>query len=647
MFTTIFDILNKCNDKYSNGEIYLLSDEELDLINRTLNLKIINNEVIDETYDIIYYTLKQLDPNNAFFNKLTSNNTGFGVDIIHDEPMGSMEELKSGDWEKWKQQGNHKYWTVSAKLDGCSIILKYRGGKLYSAATRGHGIKGKCIMRHIPYILNIPKNIDYKDEIVIRGELVVRKDKILDMINEIQDVYGKEIKNARNAVAGALNAKDTNEIVFKYTDFVAYWTSDKRALAFDQLTSLGFDIPCITQINYQMRENDLINLVKRHIECTNYEIDGIILSQEDNPEEGFEASTINPKCSRKFKMGIYDDNAIMESTVTNINWQISRYGRFTPVIEIEPTEISGCTVTNITAHNYENLVNKKCGIGSRIKFCRSGLVIPYLLEVLTPSSEFNLPDIKTKIEGVNLVLDDFDINKYTIEMDLQRLVYFGKKLDIEQLGYGNCKKLYEDLLQDNLILDPINLLGLPKGYITEIIGENGKKIEKSLQFKIENLSEPQFAAALGIFGEGLGETILKQVFSKYNTLEVTEEQLFALPNFGEQRIEQYMCTLPIWVESRQNCLKMGIKFIDKKPTLKTTVLTDFKICFSGIRDKELSKLINENGGMALDTWKKDINYLVVKDKASTSSKIKKANENNIPVVTLTEMKEIIKNAIEN
>ena len=639
----IKEILEKCNNAYSKGEEYCLKEDEVNIIKKEFNIELPYIFIDDSLYDIIYYCAKEKYSNDEFFNKLTSDNTGFGQDIIHEIPMGSMEELKEGDLSKWI--GNHKKFIISDKLDGCSIILTYENGKLIIAATRGHGTKGKDIMRHIKCVNNIPQVIDYKNKLIIRGELLFKKNEIEKILDELEKLDGKRQKNGRNTIAGALNRKETNELVFKNCNFVAYWTSDKNGTleAFKQLETFGFTVPFYREIsNKDLTDEFCIKLVEDRIKLSTYELDGIIITQLDNIENGFVGGTINPKCSRKFKLGIYDN--IAESTVVNINWQISRWGVFTPVLEIKPTDVAGATITNITAHNYDNVIKSKCGIGARIKFKRAGLVIPKLEEVLIPSEEYNLPNCKTEIQGVDLVyIWSDDTPEYAREMGIRRLEYFGEKLDIEQLGYGNCAKIYDEYINDyhlNLYNNPYRIYELPEGEITRLIGENGKKIEASLKAKKSTFTEAQFAAACGSFGPDIGERVLNLVWNAYNTLEhMTEEKLQVLEGFGKARIEQYLEYEHLWYMTKihMQLNSYDIEFINNKKEIKSSTCEKYNVCFSGIRDKKLAEYINQNGGQASDNWNKNVNYLVVKDKNSNSSKIEKAKKQNCKIVTLDEI----------
>lgn len=624
----IKDIIEKANDTYSNGDVYILSTEELSTINSVLDLNIAETALVDSVYDIIYSKAKEKWPTDPYFNQLQSTNSGFGVSIKHDEPMGSMEELKTGDWDRWK--GNHKKWLQSDKLDGCSIILTYDNGKLIKAATRGRGVEGKCILRHVSLISNIPQTISFNDYIVVRGELLCPKAEIADMLKKVFEIEGKEQKNGRNTIAGALNRKETNEAVFKHAHFVSYWDSFNRGLNFDKLKEFGFETPYATEITEKTTEEDLIKKVEDRLVNSKYELDGIILTQMDNPEEGFVSGTINPKASRKFKIGIYNNSA--ESTVTGITWQISKSGKLTPVLQIKPIELCGSTITNVTGHNYKNIVDKQCGIGSKVKIKRAGLVIPYLEEVLTTSTQYDLP-LEVHTEGVDLVLNNVDI----FEVNVQRLVHLAKALDLEQAGQASMEKL---LTQYPMLNSPVFIFGMTKESFQMILGVNGIKLYDSLKKILdEGITESKLADACGAFGSGLGESLLSQIEENFGELVPLSD---GMDNFGPSRIKQYNDCFTKWLEVKSVFLNVGGKFIEVKQKNSTLPFSKHVICFTGIRDKEFAKFLEDNGAIVTETFNKKVNILIAKDPNSNSSKIQKAKEQQCLVMSLEQAKEQLK-----
>lgn len=623
----IKNILRNANLKYSEGEVYTMTSEELSIVNKALKLDLSTLDLVDSVYDIIYNKAKEIWPNDKFFAELQAENAGYGKEIVHSEPMGSMEELKEGDWAKWK--GNHKLFLQSDKLDGCSLILTYENGKLKTAATRGKGIKGKCIMRHVPFISNIPQSIAIPVNIVIRGELLVPKVELPEMLKEVSEIEGKEQKNGRNTIAGALNRKESNVAVFKHAHFVAYWDSINKGQGIETLKKLGFEIPYITKLTHAVTEQDLIRIVETRLKDSAYELDGIILTQLDNPEEGLETGTINPKASRKFKIGIYNNSA--ESVVNNITWQVSKDGKLTPVLNIEPIELCGSTISNVTGHNYQNLVDKQCGIGSKVKIKRAGLVIPYLEEVLTPSTNLNIPN-DTHVNGVDLYLN----NKQVKEVVIQKLLHFAETLGLDQAGEASMKKLLELNPQ---LENPIYLLSLTEETFINALGINGSKLYNSIQKIKDDITESRLADACGAFGPGLGESLLSQIEQKWGELIILFEET---ANFGPTRMDQYNEHYSHWLlDIKTTFEQLGYTFkkIQKKDNL---LLSDKVICFTGIRDKDFSKYLEDNGAIVTENFTKEVNILIAKDPNGTSSKITKAKKQNCEVLSLEQAKEIFK-----
>lgn len=626
----IKEVLEKCNEAYSKGEIYIIKDFEIEPIEKEFNIKLPTLFVDDDLYDLLYYCAKEKWPEDPYFNKLTSNNTGFGVDIVHEIPMGSMEELKAGDWDKWNH-GHKEYW-ISSKLDGCSVILTYENGQLKIAATRGHGTVGKDCMRHIKCVANVPSTIPYKEKIIIRGELICPKNDISKMIDEVELKTGQRLKNGRNTVAGALNKKESTLDIFKYTHFVAYWDSLHYAQDLPWIKSQGFEIPILEVVKSDVTEDQLVQKIQEHIAKSPYELDGIIITQKDNIEEGLETGTLNPKCSRKLKIGIHITEK--ETKLLGVEWNVSKNGRLSPTVVFEPIELDGSVIQRATGVNKQFMENLGIYPGCTLLIRKAGAVIPQIVAVTNKQENYTgLPKSLLPEEYTEKGLDLYVVG-YTPEADVRRLEYFGKKLEIEQLGYGNCHKLYWTYFNthNKKRLYEYELFELSPDFIIKVIGENGKKIVKSLAKVKENLTECAFADACGAFGPGIGERVLQNVYDKYKTLIVTKDQLETVEGFADKRIEQYMCYIDGWRYILAYITNIcGIKF---KTTQKTKIKSNIVVCFSGVRDKELAKKLQEKGIEVSESFNNRVTHLIVKDINQETSKTKKAKERKCQVITL-------------
>lgn len=639
----IIELLERCSNTYYNGfgDFYKLTADDVKVLTEWANQRFqVDQEVNDLLFDVMYWKANNEWGDDKFFNNIGSpietSEDEYGVEYKFSTPMGSMVELKEGDWDKWDEKINSFIYNVSEKLDGCSVILFYEQGNLIRAVSRGDGIVGKDITRHIIQIPNIPKIISNKESLTIRGELICPRAEIDEMLSDLKDETGKEYKNGRNTITGFLNQKKTLKSVVKHAHFLAYYIdiSDEYNHAdFDLLTSLGFETPVnISYLYNDLTEEKLIELVGNVKSTSKYECDGIIITSYD-VVDGYEAGGKNPKCSRKFKLGATGN--IAETIVKNITWQISRFGTFTPVLELEPVNLCGATISRCTAHNFKTVKENKIGVGSKIKFCRSGDVIPKFIETLTHSLDMNLPDIDFEEDGVDIRLKNLNNSEFLKEVKLQQLISFCKAMEIDCAGEGNLRILMDYFVDKfSRVLEIKDFLIFPETGLKLVIGLNGGKIYKSIHEKLANLSEPQMASACDIFGEGIGVTILQKVFDKYGTLIVTESQLKMVEGFGDIRIKQYINYVNSWKDMREHLLNIGAIFQEsKKVDIKSDKYGKYIVCFTGVRDAELSKIIIENGGIASDSWSKNVNLLIAKDISSNSGKVQKARENNVEVIS--------------
>lgn len=643
-------ILQLCNDcYYLMGEYYKLNANEATTIEEELGEQIFESypiEVSDSIYDMLYEKAFNKWPDDPFFKLIGSKEVTDGSKVKFDIPMGSMDELKSGDWDKWSKKD---YYVVSSKLDGLSVKLFYHKGVLVQAASRGDGFEGSDITRHILQINNIPHKIPYTNDCEIRGELICPKADIQSMIDELKDETGKEYKNGRNTIAGFLNSKKTLASVAKYAHFVAFdnnlYEGVKTELErFDKLRDLGFETPAYA-LRYFPSEEDLIQMVINVKNTDPYECDGIILTLNipDKEHIGFETGSINPKKSRKFKIGATNNSA--ETIVKNIIWNASKSGKLVPTVEIEPINVVGVTIKYATGHNYKNIVDNGIGIGSRIVVKRSGDVIPYIEKVLEPRfNVYNLPDIEYFENGVDIELKDkTTINEYTKQMTVARLAFFAKSLGIDYLGEGVCEAVNNTFLSKvNKFADEYYILTMPRKVWVDIVGENGNKIYDSIQKVKSNATEVDYMTAFNAFGENIGKSILNSVFDIYHTLDVTSSQLKMITGFAETRINQYISYIENYRDIKENLNDEGINFIINIVKNESDKFKDYIVCFTGVRDKELSDYIKKNGGVATDSWNKNVNLLVCANPNGVSGKITKAREKGIKCISLEEAKELFK-----
>lgn len=638
----IIALLKRCSAAYARGEFYKLSADDAALIGEYHE----GMEVQDLVYDHLYYKYKEQFPNNDFFYKVGKSDAGYGEEVdLSMWPAGSMEEIKEGELNKWKI---FQPYFISAKLDGCSLVLFYKNGHLEKASTRGDGLKGFDVTRHIWNISCIPHQLaDSNEDLIVRGELIIPTDLWPRCKQELEERFGKSPANARNTVAGFLNSKTTNMVILKWVQFLAYADNHEdidEDTKFLELSEYGFQTPYAAMYAAEeFNEETLQNYIKFLKERYNYECDGVILTVNDHTVlPGYETNTLNPKRSRKYKVGMADD--AKETTVTAVRWQISKDGLLKPVLEIEPIQLDGATVSNVTANNYSTIKTLGLGIGARIKVKRSGMVIPYLEEVVQQAPVISEPDIPFILSetGVEAVYDGDD-PEILFEIYLQKLVFATKALDIDQAAEGNLRKIAQDFYDiTNTYMSFIDLVKADEDTIVGIIGKNGKKLYKSLHERIKSITEPELFDALGTFGRLIGKTKLQKIYDVFGHLAPSYEELIQLEGFAITTASQVVAHREDYLATKEVLETLdSVKLVEKvQPVIKSTKYADYNVCFTGVRSDRLVDIINSNGGHASENWTKAVNLLVAKDPSSNSGKAKKARERGIRIISLQEAEEL-------
>ena len=257
------------------------------------------------------------------------------------------------------------------KLDGVSALFTQSksGNKLY---TRGNGSVGQDISHLIPYISTLPKG---DEEMVVRGELIIRD-------KDFETHFSGDKANARNMVSGLVTSKTVRKNAMKYVHFVCYEVIEPVLKPSEQMVYAqkhGYEVVFHEKI-------DTMNVDKASATLQNwrttgiYTIDGIILSQDNV----YAREKSNPKHSVAFKMILSDQKK--ESIVTGVTWQTSKHGLKKPVVQIEPINIGGVTVRNISGQNGRFIESNMIGVGAIVEVVRRGDVIPYIERVIKPAA---------------------------------------------------------------------------------------------------------------------------------------------------------------------------------------------------------------------------------------------------------------------
>lgn len=623
---------------------------------------ILPDNMYDEIRDLAYRKF----PSNKYFDDVgapvltneesTGMRTGISKKVVLPNYMGSLSKIikdnkpisdtssASFNLSRFLNTFSGNEFVIMDKLDGISAVI-YKGNqnqnqnhnqrekeqtKMY---TRGDGYVGQDISWILPHIQGVDK-IDQSPPHIVRGELVVTR-------KEFETVKEKRA-NARNMVAGLINAKTPEISLLKLVRFVPYTLIDPQMKPTDQMkwcTLHGYD-----PVYYSVHTGSDIDvdelsrtLVERRVR-SQYDIDGIVLTH--NAHYAIEKGK-NPKHSVAFKQ--LEDTADVQ--VERVVWDSSKNGLMKPVVHFQPTLLSGAKIQRATGINAKFIKDNKIGPGAMIRISRSGEVIPKILEVLVPADEPSLPseNYEWNKTGVDIVIQDHEMNDDVI---MKNITMFFTTFKVSGLSSGNVKKLYNAGYQTvGSILD-----ALKNSFKTVLGDKNGSNIYNAVQkLKDEPLDWVQLMYATNSFGQGFGERKLKLILDAIpdiieNNYTPTLSQLEEISSISETTGSQFLEGLVKFRTFMSNHPKLRCmgKVEEKKRGKEGEGdgrLKDMIVLFTGFRDEALVQRIKELGGdMALSLTKK-VDILVCKEINEKSQKIKQAREmGNVKIMDITEFK---------
>jgi len=604
----ILNILKQADRAYHNGE-----------------------SIIDDVhYDVIV----------AFYEELTGEPwEKIGADIVAGKRvklpihMGSMTKVKpdTSKLKNWLKKYTGPY-VLSDKLDGISIMLHYENNdttpKIY---TRGNGQIGSDASALSKYI-KFPK-IDTLEPIYIRGELLISKSN--------WGFYKSEYKNPRNAVSGLIgglvSAKKIKPKYLKKLDFILFDVTTvegmKSSDAFVWAKKHGFNV-VHHKITKKLTIKGLSDELLDRRGGSDYEIDGIILMDDKvypRPTSG------NPKYALAFKMVLDDQKA--ETTVTGVEWNVSKHGLLKPVVNLSPIVIAGTTIRRATGYNAKWIVENNIGPGAKVILIKSGDIIPKIIKVTTPSKKPQLPKGEgSKWEwgtGVDIVV----IGK-SAEVDKVKLLGFMNKLEVEGFKKGTINKVYDagyTTLPSILAMTVEDFLS-----IDGIQEKMATKLHTNLHQRYDDASLTLLLGATNALGEGIGTKRLDPLLEAIPDLcnssltlsdDDIRERIVSLDGFSVKIADKI-------ISNRVGCVKL-LESLPKKKVVKTKKasassasmdLIGMSFVFTGGRMKDLEEVVVLRGGKIGSSVSKNTTILIAKDPTSKSGKIKKANKLGVQIM---------------
>ena len=637
------------------------SDERMKELVKLLNKYAYQYYVLDEPtvadvqYDALYNELSALEKKTGIVLP-DSPTRKIGGDPIkefaphkHIKKLYSLDKCNSYDelreWsEKIKKVAPDAVYTLEYKLDGLTLCLTYENGYFKGAATRGNGEVGEDVTAQVSTIKSIPLSVPYKGVFEAQGEGIMR----LSALKKYNETAVEPLKNARNGVAGAIRNLDPKVTASRNLDIIFYnvnyiegenIASQRENIDFLKRNSFKTDMLFVT--------SDIEEIIKKidsvDRKSLDFLIDGMVIKVDDLAlRERLGYTDKFPRWAIAYKFEAEETTTILE----DVQWNVGRTGKLTPLAILEPVELCGATIRRATLNNYDDIQRKKVKIGSRVFIRRSNDVIPEILGVSEDNGgkEIPVPTVCPAC-GSDLVRDGAHIycpNEGDCPPQIiGRLTHFAEKdcMDIRGVSEKSIEGLHEKLG----VRFPTDLYSLTRDDLARLDGFKDKKIDNFLASVEKSKSVPldRFINALGI--ENIGKKSARDLAERFGSIselmKADETTLVEVDEIGDivaESITSYFGKHGWLIEKFK-----GIGIDPKFNVVKLTggVLTGKKLVLTGtlptLTRTEATELIEKAGGTTSSSVSKSTDYVLAGENAG--SKLDKARSLGVKIITENEL----------
>ncbi len=659
--------------------------------------------VSDSEYDRLFDELLRLERDFPEFLQEDSPTQRVGSDLTqdfpevrHTIPVLSLDKAYNySDLKKWidkteRNAGGTLSFVVEEKIDGASIVLYYEGGILRRAVTRGNGIVGNDITANVKTIRAVPLRLNKDVNVAVRGEIFLPRE-LFDEINREMDV---PYANPRNLAAGTLRRVKSSEVAKVPLDIFVYEGFFESPLVthidiLEELESLGFKLNPNIGFFYNLGSipgdseagglncrrikekhpswfcgsistiEEFVSLERERRKSLSYDIDGLVIKvNEINVRESLGYTGHHPRWAIALKFEAPEGVTV----VRDIDVQVGRTGRITPVARVEPVRISGSTISNVTLHNQEYIDLLELAIGDRVAVSKRGDVIPAVERVVEKNEVGNstwkmperCPSCKTRLEKIGA--HHFCTNPQCPEQIRGRIRFFVARgqMDIESLGPETIDVLinkgWVKDIADIYYFDPDNLVNLP-GF--------GEKKVKLIREGIERSKEKPFHTVLQSLGipEVGGKVVELLIDAGYRDIDSlfeladrkNYEALLQIHGIGEKTaktiIEEF--SKPELREIVVRLKKAGLNFAEKEerreelPSVFEGQVWCVTGSFENFKPRELAmEEVKKRGGRVVSSVTSKTTHLLAGK--NPGSKLNKALSLGVKVVSEDEFLKLLK-----
>jgi DNA ligase (NAD+) len=626
-----------------------------------------NPSVPDREYDRLYDELKEIEETTGevAFDSPTRRVGGEPIKAFarheHISRLYSLDKSVTYDQlsafiTRVKKVEPNADFTVEYKFDGLTMCLTYDEGKFVRATTRGNGVYGEDVTAQCLTIKSFPLTIPYKGLMEVQGEAIIR----LSVLEEYNKTAKEQLKNARNAAAGAIRNLDPKvtaerkpEILFYNVNYIEKpLASQEEHFAF--LREQGFKVYPFLRVCKSFDE--VISAVEE-IEIERKKIDvltdgAVIKLNASKMREEIGYTDKFPRWAMAFKFEAEEAETIVKQVI----WQVGRTGKLTPLAIVEPVDLGGATVRKATLNNYGDILRKDVKVGSKVAIRRSNEVIPEILgciEHTGVSADIKKPDFcpycgsKIYENGANI----FCPNKECRPRVIGKFQHFAQKdaMDIDGFSEMTAGQLYDKLHFTKCS----NLYALTADDLSALEGFKDKKITNLLT-AIQNsrkVSLDRFIFALGI--EGVGKVAAKDLAKNFKSVQALSkadrESLIELENIGDITADGIVA----WFADSDNVeelekLLSSIEIESGKTAVTSGIFAGQFVVLTGTlasyKRSEAQKIIEAQGGECQSSVTAKTTLVIAGDAAG--SKLEKAQKLGVKVIDEQAFKQLLEGVEE-
>ncbi|UCF70426.1 MAG: NAD-dependent DNA ligase LigA [candidate division WOR-3 bacterium] len=576
------------------------------------------------------------------------------------------EELRDFDKRMVKVLGSAVQYEVTLKIDGVAVGLDYRNGVLAVGATRGDGKRGDDVTMNLRTIRSIPLRILTADDelmnVEVRGEVYLSKKSFAKLNRERQRAGDPIFVNPRNAAAGTLKLLDPREVAKRGLDIFIHTVPTapgphyrSHCETLRRLGEVGFRIiPHIALCRDIQEIFEFIDQWQDKRDNLDYEVDGLVIKVDDFVSRGRLGSTAkSPRWAIAYKYQARQANTRLKE----IQLQVGRTGRITPVAILEPVFLSGTTISRATLHNEDEINRKDVRIGDEVIIEKGGEVIPKVVGVVKTARKSGAkhyrfprkcPVCKERIYRSSDEADWRCVNSSCTAQVTGRILHFASRaaMDIDGLGYVLVNKLVD--------------MGLVKGFddlyrfdaqTLATIERMGQKSAENLIKGIEKSKARDFSRviyALGIPDIGINAAnLIAQRFDNIDSImKATVDELKEIDGIGLVVANSIVNYFNVRENVRlvNNLKELGVKFGGESSKRGRQFLDGLKFVFTGELDSmsrgEAQALVRRHGGQPSSSISRKTDYVVAG--REPGSKYAKAKKLGVKIIGEQEFLKILK-----